>query len=637
MKISTKLYAGFTIMVVLTATLGIYISYVYGKSLTEDAGRQAVFNSGEIIKSIDRIIHDKIMEVGAATRRGWVISTVTESNAWFEQLENIDGYSVEIESQWAADPDVRVNKLQQELMSNSLANELREEFITFYESMHGFRVLNSLFVTNKYGASIAQTDKIDHFLHDKETWWQKTKQQGGYIGKVEYNKMTKNYGIPASFSIADTKGNFLGVLKIIIDIKNQIRIAELSSRDLQTSQITIFTDDGKIIYRTKPYRFMEDFSSWQYFTRLQVEDNYFIGVSKGGKQKLYSYTRSKGYKHYPGFNWILMLENDLGVIMAPANALGNHTALVSVLLVFLGSVTAFLIARSVTKPIRALIISTRIIGDGNLGHRVDLKTKDEMGEMAHAFNEMAEKRQLIEDDLRVSSAQLKAANKELEAFSYSVSHDLRAPLRAIDGFARILLEDHAERLDKEGSRVLNVIGKNVQKMGQLIDDLLAFSRLDRKKIKTSHVDMNQLTKELIEELKADLGERMVNFNIKPLPDSIGDRAMLREVLLNLISNALKFTGKKNPAKIEIHGNIEADENVYYIRDNGAGFNMKYAGKLFKVFQRLHSSTEFKGTGIGLALSRRIIKKHGGRMWAKGAVNKGATFYFSLPKKGENNE
>ena len=242
-----------------------------------------------------------------------------------------------------------------------------------------------------------------------------------------------------------------------------------------------------------------------------------------------------------------------------------------------------------------------------------------------------------EEELKAYMCKLKAANKELEAFSYSVSHDLRAPLRAIDSFARILLEDHSDRLDQEGSRVLSVITSNVQKMGQLIDDLLAFSRLDRKEMKTSKVDMNQLTHELIDEFKSDLGERIVKFNVTVLPDSLGDRAMLREALLNLISNAVKFTGGKNSAIIDIHGSTDEDETIYAIKDNGAGFNMKYADKLFKVFQRLHSSKEFGGTGIGLALAQRIVKKHSGRIWAKGAVGKGATFYFSLPKKGESNE
>ena len=252
----------------------------------------------------------------------------------------------------------------------------------------------------------------------------------------------------------------------------------------------------------------------------------------------------------------------------------------------------------------------------------------------NAQQDLWNERDQLEEDVRLRTIDLTAANKELEAFSYSVSHDLRAPLRAIDGFARILLEDHTERLDQEGRRTLNVIGSNVQKMGRLIDDLLAFSRLDRKKIGTSNVDMNQLTDELIGELKVDFGERVVNFNINSLPDSTGDRAMLREVLFNLMSNALKFTREKNPAMIEITGKADDDEDIYSISDNGVGFDMKYADKLFKVFQRLHSSQEFEGTGIGLALARRIVRKHGGRIWAEGTVGKGAIFYFSLPKNKE---
>ncbi|MBM4135764.1 MAG: PAS domain S-box protein [Nitrospira sp.] len=234
------------------------------------------------------------------------------------------------------------------------------------------------------------------------------------------------------------------------------------------------------------------------------------------------------------------------------------------------------------------------------------------------------------DNLKQRTAQLEAANRELEAFSYSVSHDLRAPLRAIDGFSNILLEDYQNRLDEEGKRVLNTIRNSTKQMGQLIDDLLAFSRISRQEVAKSEIDMTRLAKAVFEELKPSIPEQTSQFNLKELPPAQGDQSMIRQVFMNLLSNAIKFTGKKESAVIEVAGWSEENENVYCVKDNGAGFDMQYKNKLFGIFQRLHSAQEFEGTGVGLAIVQRVIHKHGGRVWAEGKVNEGATFYFTLP-------
>jgi len=223
---------------------------------------------------------------------------------------------------------------------------------------------------------------------------------------------------------------------------------------------------------------------------------------------------------------------------------------------------------------------------------------------------------------------LESINKELEAFTYSVSHDLRAPLRAVSGFAQAMQEDCAETLDHQGRRYLGLISSNAKRMGQLIDDLLAFSRLGRQQMIESAVDLNILARSVYSELAPQYIDRRIEFNILPVPKTLGDKSLLHQVMINLISNALKFTRTKPEAVIEF-GYLE-DENAFYVKDNGVGFEMQYVNKLFGVFQRLHPVTQFEGTGVGLALVSRIITRHGGRVWAEGDVDKGATFYFSLP-------
>jgi signal transduction histidine kinase len=239
----------------------------------------------------------------------------------------------------------------------------------------------------------------------------------------------------------------------------------------------------------------------------------------------------------------------------------------------------------------------------------------------------------VELEQRVASrtAQLEEANKELEAFAYSVSHDLRAPLRHIDGFIDMLQKRTGASIDDKSRYYMDVIADSAAKMGVLIDDLLLFSRMGRSEMFKSQVDLNELVQDVLRECRPETEGRTIQWNIATLPFINGDRAMLRVVLMNLMSNALKFTRSREVAKIEIGCEIkDARELIFFVRDNGVGFDMNYVDKLFGVFQRLHRQEDFEGTGIGLANVHRIINRHGGRTWAEGKLNEGATFYFSLP-------
>ena len=224
---------------------------------------------------------------------------------------------------------------------------------------------------------------------------------------------------------------------------------------------------------------------------------------------------------------------------------------------------------------------------------------------------------------------LTQTNQELERFSYSVSHDLRAPLRAIHGYAQALWDDHADELGAEGKRLLAVILDSAKLGGQLIDGLLNFSRVGRQALARTPVDLTALAESVVAELRQTQGSVAVEVALAPLPPASGDGALLRQVLLNLIGNAFKFTGKRAHPKVEIGAEQNGSEVAYYVKDNGVGFDMEYANKLFGVFQRLHRPDEFEGTGVGLALAQRIIQRHGGRIWAEGKVNEGATFSFTL--------
>jgi light-regulated signal transduction histidine kinase (bacteriophytochrome) len=272
--------------------------------------------------------------------------------------------------------------------------------------------------------------------------------------------------------------------------------------------------------------------------------------------------------------------------------------------------------------------------------RAVVHTRDELGLLAEALNVMLTQIQErdaallkmneeLEQRVQERTAELRTANRELEAFSYSVSHDLRAPLRAITGFSRILLEDYTSQLPNEAQHYLHIVDNSAQQMGQLIDDLLTFSRLGRLELTKQPVATVNLVRQVVEDLHAELAGRQVEVKLGDLPPCWAEPTLLKQVFVNLLSNALKYSRRREVAHIEVGCRENDGERVYFVKDNGVGFDMQYAHKLFGVFQRLHRADEYEGTGVGLAIVHRIIYRHGGCVWAEAAVDQGATFYFTL--------
>ena len=336
----------------------------------------------------------------------------------------------------------------------------------------------------------------------------------------------------------------------------------------------------------------------------------------------------------------LYLKSDLGTMYGRFRLYAIVVGLVITISFLLALLLSRILRKSISGPILALAKAARAVSDHRDYSVRVLKTgKDELGLLTDAFNQMlgqigeqnhhlSEFNQSLEQKVKDRTEQLETLNKELEAFSYSISHDLRAPLRAIIGFTTILEDDYCNKLDEEAKRITARIKNNTLKMGNLIDDLLSFSRMGRVDIDKTYMDTNKLLKEIITEM--DHKHHSINWQIELLPALNGDIKTMRQVWINLISNAIKYSRNAANPRIEIGSFTTEGQTTFFVKDNGVGFDQQYADKLFKVFQRLHSSNEFEGTGVGLAIVDKIISRHGGRVWAEAEKNIGASFYFSLP-------
>ena len=340
----------------------------------------------------------------------------------------------------------------------------------------------------------------------------------------------------------------------------------------------------------------------------------------------------------PGTPWVTWIEFAQDSVLAPAHTLLRRMLAVGGLLVLIAAGLVAFVSARITTPLHELTNVSEAMAGGDLTRRVHAGRSDEIGRLGASFNSMAAKVEDAQRELETRVAErtagLRDALGELEAFSYSVSHDLRAPLRHVVGFASLLEQSSSSALTVDGRRHLKTIIDAANRMGRLIDDLLAFSRVGRTPISSRTVDLNQLTAEARHEVTTGGTGANVAWSIDPLPIVQGDPALLRLVLINLLSNAVKYSSRVPEPRIHVGiAPGQPGEIVIVIRDNGEGFDMQYAHKLFGVFQRLHAHGDFEGTGIGLANVRRIVQRHGGRTWAEGVVGGGATFYFSLPKAG----
>ena len=530
----------------------------------------------------------------------------------------------------AADPylvrHVEVHLLEQDSEMTLAEHENMINYLSLWTGQDK-NLISLLILHPMTGRVIAATDASDagtfkedrpYFVHGKE---------GAYVQNIYYSLSLGAPAITISTPVKSTDGRLLGVLAGHLNLDKMDEIINRRTGLRQTAESYLVNSSH--LYVTQP-RLVPDPVILQRGIYTEAVDRCLeqgSGVIQADDYRGVPVIAI--YRWLPGQDVCLITEIDQAEAFASSQAFGRSILVFSAFTLLAAMLLASWLARSLTRPIRQLVHGTEEIGRGNLDYRLESRSRDELGSLAEGFNRMGASLKTQSSQLRQRAEQLESSNKELEAFSYTVSHDLRAPLRAIDGFSRILLDEHASQLAPQVQRYLRLIRQSTQQMDHLIDDLLAFSRLGRQAITMEQVSPLAIVSRAMEELHAEQDGRKIDLVVGELPECQADPALLKQVYLNLLSNALKFTRRRKVARIQVGAQHIDGQCVYFVRDNGVGFDMKYIDKLFGVFQRLHRSEEYEGTGVGLAIVQRIIQRHGGRVWAEAGVDKGAVFYFTL--------
>jgi signal transduction histidine kinase len=477
--------------------------------------------------------------------------------------------------------------------------------------------------------------ELSHRSMSFAAWFKDVVRTSGLVvSDLNISPATQRPGVVIAAPIRGRDGQVLGILAGELKLDELSKIGSISLSGGGTRPYGYLTDRRGLViaHQAKP-TLVENQTDFSSVPSVRAA---LVGTDSAGEyvNPVDHEAKLGAYRPLPRFGWAVVYSVPVHVALGPAKQLTWWIVVGSAGLSVMLGLGAVFVARRVAGPIGHLTSAAESIGIGTFRGQLDIRTGDEIEVLATAFNRMAVTLRETEGKLRGRAEELEEVNQALESFSYSVSHDLRAPLRAMDGFTRILLEEDAGVLSARGQRFLGLVRENAGQMGRLIDDLLDFSRLGRQPIRKQVVDQEALVREVLEDLESERNGRPVEIAVLGLYASDGDPALLKQIWTNLLANALKFTRDREDARISVGSDKVGRETVYFVRDNGVGFDMRYADKVFGVFQRLHRAEDYPGTGVGLAIVQRIVQRHGGRVWAEAAEGKGATFYFTMSEGPE---
>jgi len=645
-SIGAKIIAAVLVMLLLVLSLTWWSIKSSSDSYMDSLSNNSIALAKTSIGDIDHHVLDKRDSLQRFTERSAIRATLSESNAWFGNLSNPVGYMEQVDENWTSVSEGVVTPFMQELIRGAVSQELREILVNGSQVGPGFLVFREIIMTNTYGAAVAMTQKTLDYRQDDKEWWQFAWTNGSYISDVKYDNHMGIHGLEVSSRVHDTAGIPFGVIMGFVDVNSVAwsSVGGTATSLYSSGEINLLTSDQRVIFSTMPFRPLEGISA---FVREQVQESSygsFVG-EENSRARQYYFCHSEGYSDYSGHGWLFIISYDRQQVMSPLTNLRNTTLALSAsvgIASLLG--TYVLLSRSVRKPLTEFRKATAEITHGNLEKRVHITSQDEIGELASDFNIMTAKLEEqvkgLEDkvDERTIAymeliSKLRSANRDLAQFAYVASHDLQEPLRMISSYLQLLSKRYSGHIDKDADEFINYAVDGANRLQRMIIDLLTYSRIGTRGRLFAKTDIGVVLGFALTNLEVALEESHAKVTHGDLPTVKADEVQLLQLFQNLIENAIKFRSDKPPA---IHVSAERGDGewIFSVKDNGIGIDPQYKDRLFVIFQRLHSAAKYAGTGIGLALCKRIVERHSGRIWVESELGKGSTFRFTIPDKKE---
>ncbi len=597
--------------------------------IQQSVGQSSLLLAEDMAKFIESGVSIKINDLIDYSKTDIVQKALLESTMEFDEFEDISGYIDQQENAWISAPYETITPFMQSLISNDLAEDIRKNFVEKINPKTSQSVFVELFLTNEYGANVAQSGKTTDYRQDDEDWWQKAKSNGISIGKTEYDESTKTDIISIGIKITDEDGNFIGVLKAALSVRSIIREAEISTQYEDTTQVNIVTEEGNLVYSTKAFRFNENISDLIFFKKLQSgqQQGFFVN-DKQFKKELVVYTRPSHLEVLGEQDWIIVIKHDIGEvgILSGMVTLRENIIITSAIIAGIALGIGIIFSRDISNPIIKLTYLAKEIGKENFDTKVTIKGR---GEITHLIKNMQD-----------MGTKLKNAKKQKEEFISMITHELKTPLTPIIGFCQALLDHEIlGTLSPKQQDAVETISKNANRLQSIIGDLLDSHRLDFNKIKFNYtkVDLVELTNSVMKNFKKEIESKKIQFNVDAKPPMLitTDKQRVEQILTNVVVNSIDFV-PKDTGKISVSVKLQKDHVLFTIQDNGIGISPEDIDNIFNTFSQIETSLTRKhgGAGLGLAICRALVTKLGGKIWVESELGKGTSFYFTIAKKSE---
>lgn len=640
--IGAKIIAAVLIMLLLVLSLTWWSIKSSSDSYMDSVSNNSIAMAKTSIRDIDHHFLDQRDVLERFSQRIDVRANLSESNAWFGNLSDPVGYIEQVDENWTSVPEGVVTPFMKELIVCSTSQRMRETLVNGSQVGPGFLVLREVIVTNSYGAAVAMSQKALDYGQDDKEWWQLTWADGSYVSDVKYDSNLGIQGLEVSSRIYDTAGIPLGVIMGFVDVNSVVwsSIGGTATSLYSSGEIVLFTSDQRTIFSTKPFKPLEEVSTFASEQLLRSASGSFVG-EENSRARQYYFSRSEGYSDYNGQGWLFVISYDRQQVMSPLNDQRNITLALSASVGIVSLVATYaLLSRSVKRPLTEFRKATAEITRGNLQKRVHIASQDEIGELASDFNIMTAKLEEqvkgLEDKVAertILISKLNTVNRDLAQFAYVASHDLQEPLRMISSYLQLLSKRYSGHIDKDADEFINYAVDGANRLQRMINDLLALSRIGTRGKPFARTDVGIVLGFALTNLEVAIEEAHAKITHSDLPTVSADEVQLTMLFQNLIANAIKFRSD-NPLSIHVSAERGDGEWVFSVKDNGIGIDPHYRDRLFVIFQRLHSAAKYPGTGIGLALCKRIVERHSGRIWFESELGKGSTFRFTIPDKKE---